>query len=150
VRIVLDTGILVRANTHSRGPAREVLLAIVTGPHELVTSAFLLNETERVLRYPRLLARHGLTDLEIADHVDYLRRVSELVHVVVREPVVLSDPDDNPVVYTAVDRRDDGRGSAADSCAQGASRGVIASPAGFMETRCASAARHTGIIQLTS
>lgn len=102
MRIVLDTGILVRANTQSRGPAREVLLAIVGGPHELIISAFLLNETERVLRYPRLLARHGLTDLEIAEHADYLRRVSELVDVIVREPVVLSDPDDDPVVYTAV------------------------------------------------
>ncbi len=107
MRIVLDTGILVRANAKSRGPAREVLLAIVTGPHELIASAFLLNETERVLRYPRLLARHGLTDQEIAEHVEYLRRVSELVDVVVREPVVLSDPDDDPVVYTALDGRAD-------------------------------------------
>ncbi|MBI3407622.1 MAG: putative toxin-antitoxin system toxin component, PIN family [Acidobacteria bacterium] len=107
MRIVLDTGILVRANAKSRGPAREVLLAIVSGPHELIISPFLLNETERVLRYPRLLVRHGLTDLEIAEHVEYLRQVSELVDAVVREPVVLSDPDDDPVVYTAVDGQAD-------------------------------------------
>jgi len=103
VRIVLDTGVLVRANTHSSGPAREVLMAILEGAHALITSAFLLDETARVLRYPRLLARHGLSEQEIEEHVDYLRRISELVDVVVRKPVVLSDPDDDPVVYTAVD-----------------------------------------------
>jgi putative PIN family toxin of toxin-antitoxin system len=107
VRIVLDTGVLVRANVKSKGPAREVLLAIVNGPHVLITSAFLLNETGRVLRYPRLLVRHGLTDREIDEHVEYLRRGSEVVDVVAREPVVLSDPDDDPVVYTAVDGRAD-------------------------------------------
>lgn len=107
MRIVLDTGVLVRASAKSKGPARELLLAIVNGPHELITSAFLLHETERVLRYPRLLERHGLTDAEMDEHVEYLRRVSEVVGAVVREPVVLSDPDDDPVLYTAVAGRAD-------------------------------------------
>ena len=107
MRVVLDTGVLVRANAKSKGPAREVLMAIIDGAHELVTSAFLLDEMARVLRYPRLLARHGLSDQEIEEQVDYLRQISELVDVVVRKPVVLSDPDDDPVVYTAVDGRAD-------------------------------------------
>src|SRR5271157_2684305 len=67
VRIVLDTGVLVRANAKSTGPARELLTAILGGPHELITSAFLLDETARVLRYPRLLARHGLNEQEIEE-----------------------------------------------------------------------------------
>jgi putative PIN family toxin of toxin-antitoxin system len=70
-------------------------------------SAFLLDETARVLRYPRLLARHGLTEEEIEEHIDFLRRISEVVDVVIGEPVVLSDPDDDPVLYTAVDGRAD-------------------------------------------
>ena len=91
MRIVLDTGILVRANINSSGPAREVLMAILAGDHELIASAFLLDETARVLRYPRLLARHGLSDQEMDEHVDFLRGISELVDVVVRKPIVLSD-----------------------------------------------------------
>ncbi|MGO9260687.1 MAG: PIN domain-containing protein [Bryobacteraceae bacterium] len=47
------------------------------------------------------------SDREIEEHVDYLRRISSLVDVVVKKPVVLSDPDDDPVVYTAVDGRAD-------------------------------------------
>src|SRR5271157_2889289 len=106
VRIVLDTGVLVRANAKSTGPARELLTAILGGPHELITSAFLLDETARVLRYPRLLARHGLNEQEIEEHLDFLRRISELVDVVVEKPVV-RDPDDDPVLYTALDGRAD-------------------------------------------
>lgn len=82
-------------------------MAILDGPHELITSAFLLDETARVLRYPRLLARHGLNEQEIEEHLDFLRRISELVDIVVGKPVVVSDPDDDPVVYTAVDGRAD-------------------------------------------
>jgi len=107
VRVVLDTGVLVRANAKSSGPAREVLMAILDGAHELILSAFLIEETARVLRYPRLLVRHGLSEHEIDEHVDYLRRIGELVDVVVGKPVVLSDPDDDPVVYTALNGRAD-------------------------------------------
>lgn len=107
MRVVLDTGVLVRANAKSRGPARELLMAILDGPHELITSAFLLDETARVLRYPRLLVRHGLNEQEIEEHLGFLRRISELVDVVIGNPVVLSDPDDDPVVYTAADGRAD-------------------------------------------
>jgi predicted nucleic acid-binding protein len=82
-------------------------MAILDGPHELINSAFLLDEAARVLRYPRLPARHGLNEQEIEEHLDFLRRISELVDVVVGKPVVLDDPDDDPVVYTAVGGRAD-------------------------------------------
>jgi hypothetical protein len=52
MRIVLDTNILARANPHSKGVARVLLLTILESPgHVLVTSPFLLRETERVLNY---------------------------------------------------------------------------------------------------
>jgi putative PIN family toxin of toxin-antitoxin system len=82
-------------------------MALLDGPHELIISAFLLDETARVLRYPRLQARHGLNEEEIEKHLDFLRRISELVDVVIREPIILTDPDDDPVVYTAVDGQAD-------------------------------------------
>jgi putative PIN family toxin of toxin-antitoxin system len=66
-------------------------------------SEFLLDEAARVLRYPRLLARHGLNEQEIEEHLDFLRRISEVIDVFIGDPVVLSDPDDDPVIYTALD-----------------------------------------------
>lgn len=107
MRIVLDTGVLVRANARSTGPARELLTAILKGPHKLVSSPFLLAEAERVLHYPRLRELLRLTEGEIREHLELIRRVSDLVDAVVAEPVVLSDPDDDFVVYTAVAGRAD-------------------------------------------
>ncbi len=54
MRIVLDTAILVRANAKASGPARRLLEQIALGQHELILSPFLLEETERVLNYPRI------------------------------------------------------------------------------------------------
>lgn len=54
MKIVLDTTILVRANEHSQGLARELLMLIVNGGHRLILSNEILYELARVLRYPRL------------------------------------------------------------------------------------------------
>jgi predicted nucleic acid-binding protein len=50
VRIVLDTTILVRATDKTHGPARELLLIIVSGKHTLVLSSEILHEVAKVLR----------------------------------------------------------------------------------------------------
>lgn len=45
---------------------------------------------------------YGLTAAEIHDHVDYLRSVAQVVEPVKGIPIVLNDPADDPVIYTAV------------------------------------------------
>jgi len=79
VRIVLDTAILVRATEGSNGPARELLLDIVMGSHTLLLCNEILFELAKVLRYPRLLALHGLSETRIYDFIGFLREASELV-----------------------------------------------------------------------
>jgi putative PIN family toxin of toxin-antitoxin system len=102
MRITPDTGILVRMNAKATGPARSLLDNILAGPHELVLSEFLLNETARVLRYPRMHKLYKLTSEDIAEHIQLLRARADLVSPIIYKPVVLADPDDDPVVYTAV------------------------------------------------
>ena len=102
MRVVLDTNILVRANVKARGPAREVLLRIAHDPHVLITSPFLLREVERALAYPRLQQLWKLSASDIQEHIQLLLAVSELVDPVVGAPAVLNDPNDDPVVYTAI------------------------------------------------
>jgi putative PIN family toxin of toxin-antitoxin system len=102
MRTVLDTNILVRANVKARGPARDLLLKIAYGDHVIITSPFLLREVERALAYPRLQKLWRLSLRDIQEHVQFLVRISELVHPVIGAPVVLTDPNDDPVVYTAV------------------------------------------------
>ncbi len=101
MRIVLDTNVLVRANIKVQGPARDLLQKIAYGDHVIITSPFLLREVERVLAYPRLQKLWGLTMQDIEEHVQFLALISDLVHPVVEAPIVLIDPNDDPVVYTA-------------------------------------------------
>jgi predicted nucleic acid-binding protein len=56
VKIVLDTTILVRANEHTHGLARELLTTIVESEHTLLVSNEMLFELAKVLRYSRLQA----------------------------------------------------------------------------------------------
>jgi putative PIN family toxin of toxin-antitoxin system len=107
MRVTPDTGILVRMNVRASGPARRLLDVILAGPHELVLSDFLLNETARVLRYPRLQKLYKLADDEIAAHIDLLRARADLVSPIIEQPVVLTDPNDDPVIYTAIAGRAD-------------------------------------------
>ena len=94
MRVTLDTGILVRMNVRASGPARRLLGMILDGPHELVLSDFLLDETARVLRYPRLRKLFQLTDQDINEHVSLLRGRADLDLPVIQEEVVLTDPND--------------------------------------------------------
>jgi len=105
MRIVLDTNILVRANAKAKGPARELLLLIVHSPeHVLLLSPFLLKELERVFGYNRVRTATKLTDEEVAEYLSYIRgrEVSEIIFPGPAPRIVPTDPDDDPVIHTAV------------------------------------------------
>ena len=68
----------------------------------LITSPFLLREVERALAYPRLQKLWRLTLQDIQEHVEFLLKISEVVHPNIEAPVALKDRDDDPVVYTAI------------------------------------------------
>jgi len=106
VRFTLDSNILIRALTSPRGPALRVL-DIVLGAHTLALSRFILEEVERVLLYPRLQARFRITPEEAARFVGNLADASHLVEPVIVRPVILADPADDPVLYTAADGKAD-------------------------------------------
>lgn len=102
MRIVLDTTILVRAHEGSGGLARELLLRAIESDHILLTSDAMLYELARVLRYPRMLAFHGLSEERIYDYVSFLREISEIVRL---DPMLMTpirDINDAIVMQTAV------------------------------------------------
>jgi putative PIN family toxin of toxin-antitoxin system len=106
VRITLDSNILVRAVTSPHGPALR-LLNIVLGAHTLVLSRFILDEVGRVLLYPRLQMRFQITASEIARLTGNLADAAQMVEPVIVRPLVISDPDDDAVLYTAADGKAD-------------------------------------------
>jgi len=102
VRIVFDTNVLARAHQLADGPARRALLFVATGSDVLILSQYLLQELRRILTYPRLLRSSGLTHLDISEYLDYLARVSTLVHPVPVPENLLRDQADEPVLGTAL------------------------------------------------
>ena len=106
MRFTLDSNVLVRAVASPRGPALR-LLDIILGGHTLVLSRFILDEAERVLLYPRLQARYQITASEAARFTGNLADVAHIVEPVIVRPLVLSDPADDPVLYTAADGKAD-------------------------------------------
>jgi putative PIN family toxin of toxin-antitoxin system len=106
VRFTLDSNILVRAVASPLGPALR-LLDIILGAHTLVLSRFILDEVERVLLYPRLRARYQITASEAARFTGNLADAACMVEPVIARPLVLSDPADDSVLYTAADGRAD-------------------------------------------
>jgi uncharacterized protein len=102
VRVVLDTNILARAHQRATGPARRVLFHLTSPAHELITSAYILGELERVLRYPRLLTQSGLTSEDIAEYLESLAATACVVRPDAVPLGVLRDPTDTPILGTAL------------------------------------------------
>ena len=109
MRVVLDTNILVRANprTSPQGLARDLLLTIVSGPHVLVLSPAILVEVQRVMSYPRLQALWPLSEEAIEQYLAFLEAAGVLTRIPKVFPAVVSDPDDDPILQTAIVGRAD-------------------------------------------
>ena len=102
MRIVLDTAILVRAHDGAKGLARDLLLRIIESDHVLLISDEMLYELAKVLRYPRMLALHGLSEGRIYDYIGFLREATEIVHP---NPLLITpirDMNDTVVMQTAI------------------------------------------------
>ena len=102
MRVVLDTTILVRANHHANGIARELLLAIISGRHSVLLSNEMLYELARVLRYPRLQAIYGLSDEQLYEFISFLYEVAEIIKPNPLLAVPMRDMNDIVVLQTAL------------------------------------------------
>ena len=102
MKIVLDTSVLVRANEHSFGIARELLIRIVNSEHRLVLSNEMLYELTKALRYPRLQAFYDLPENLIYGYIAFLRLSAEMV---ILNPLItapIRDVNDVIVMQTAI------------------------------------------------
>ena len=101
MRVVIDSNVLARATPGKTSAAREVVLLLLQPPHCLLSSAPLLTELARILKYPRVCALHGLDDAGILDYL-VLAASTTLVIPVSPSQVPAHDPDDEVVIATAV------------------------------------------------
>lgn len=100
MRIVLDTNIIVSGFLSPNGPPGHLLAAWLEGEFWLVTSAFQLDELDRVLGYAHLRGRYDPGHIE-----DFLRNIPARADVITEHLPDLSlspDPNDNPILATAI------------------------------------------------
>jgi putative PIN family toxin of toxin-antitoxin system len=102
VRILLDNAILVRASATKSGLARDLLLQIVESKHVLLLSNEMLYELAKVLRYPKMLALHGLSEERIYDYIGFLRKVSQIIGLSPLFTAPIRDANDIIVMQTAI------------------------------------------------
>ncbi len=109
MRIVLDTNILIRANplVSPFGLARDLLLTIARGPHVLILSTAILIEVRRVLSYPNVQVRWPLGDNDIDQYLTFLEAAGLVVELPGAIPTVVEDPDDDPILQTAISGKAD-------------------------------------------
>jgi len=110
IRIVLDTNILVSAILSPQGKPAHILHLALDGMVRLVISQSIIQETQKVFRYPkmiRLLKRHGIRLEEIESFVQKLVKISVVTPGELILNGVQGDPADNMVLTCAVVGRAD-------------------------------------------
>ena len=102
MRVVFDSNVLARAHQRAQGPARRALVYVTSGSDTLILSPYILWELERILTYPRLLKRSGLSSSDIAEYLENLAQVASLVTPEEIPKNLLRDPTDGPILGTAL------------------------------------------------
>jgi putative PIN family toxin of toxin-antitoxin system len=100
---VLDANIIVSAILAPTGPPGQVLGAWRDERFSLVTAPAILDEIERVLKYPKIAARHGLPADRVRALVTELAYFSLVTPGRLRLDVVRDDPTDNRYLEAAVE-----------------------------------------------
>ena len=104
---VLDTDVLVAAFRSDTGASRHVLEAARSRRFNLLLSVPLMLEYESVLTRPEHLVASGATREDVFAVLDELAFVAKRVELVIRTRPLLSDPNDEMVLETAINGRAD-------------------------------------------
>ena len=102
MRVVLDANVLVSALISAKGAPAQILLHWQEGKLDLVASAPILGELERVLHYPRLQERYDLPEELIQRFLQLLAQQAILVEREEALSVIERDPSDNRYLECAV------------------------------------------------
>lgn len=100
---VLDTNILVRLALKRTANAQGVWDAFLSGAFQLALSESILDEVERVLRYPRIARKNKLTAAIRAEFLTALRENAILVEELYEVERVVPDPTDDKFLACALE-----------------------------------------------
>lgn len=102
MRVVVDTNVLVSRFLSPTGPPAQLFARLERHAFALLVSEPILAEYQRVLQYPYLSERHGMSTAAIVELVVSLRQVAILVTPTEQLDVIAADPADNMFLECAV------------------------------------------------
>ena len=107
LKVVLDANVFVSALINPHDKPAKILDYVFENKIRLFTSFSIIEELERVLRYPKLMNRHGLQKEELKEFVSDLLSIMSLVEKEEAITVVTEDPSDNKYLSCAFNARVD-------------------------------------------
>ncbi len=107
LKIVLDTNQFVSGLISKQGASARLLQAWQDNAYILITSREILQEMERVLRYPRINRKYHLTEADIQSVIDLVEREAIVLSKTGFVDVVKNDPDDNKFIACALEANAD-------------------------------------------
>jgi putative PIN family toxin of toxin-antitoxin system len=102
ISAVLDSTVLVSAFLTKGGVSAELLHHARGGVFLCCLSAAILEETQRTLSYSRIRSRYLYTDEDVTEFCEGLRVAAQFVTDLPTVSVVARDPDDDPIIATAL------------------------------------------------
>lgn len=103
LRTVLDTNVIVSGTIGNSGSPFIILEAWRKGRFILITSQTLIDEVERVFRYPRIQKKYHITEKQVTNVIKNLINYSISTPRNIKLSVITKDPPDNEVLIAALE-----------------------------------------------
>ena len=102
MKVVLDANIYVSSMVNTQGNPKRIISAWQQGAFDVLISSAILDEIERVLRYPRIVKRHKQDETAIQRFLKLLENEAIIVEPTDVLGVVKDDESDNRYLECAV------------------------------------------------
>jgi uncharacterized protein len=103
MRVVIDTNVVVSRYLSSHGAPAQVFDSWQEKLFDVLVSEPILEEYERVLKYPHVRAKHQLSDTEIAQIIEDFANLAKIIQPTKHLAVITADPDDDKFLECAVE-----------------------------------------------
>ena len=103
IRVVLDANVFVSALLSPGGASAEILSAWRDERFHLVISPAILEEIDRVLRYPKIRTRHRWRDAQLRRFIEDLAHLAILIPGELTLSVIADDPPDDRYLECAIE-----------------------------------------------
>jgi len=107
LKVILDTNIQISALLSRGGHCEEILRKCIEGELLLCSCNEILNELERVIRYPEIRRKHRLSEEKMKDYIEFQKEFSYLIEIPNNVNLVKAHPPDSIFLLCALEANAD-------------------------------------------